>query len=650
MGRPGGPGPLDPIFDVPTQYGSIGTAGSPGVAPLTVVINQDPLQPDPAFDSPIIFDVTFSEATTSFATGDVTITGTAGGTKVGTVVDTGDHIHFYVYVTGMLGAGSVIANILANVCYADSSGIPNAHSTSDDNIVQWNGIHPDDVGGLFAWWDTTDQASMTYSAACPALVTAQADKSGHAYTVTPTGTSPQLGVPTGVNGGRRCNLTTNAGTMRNAAVPNTFCSPKAITLFLVCSDIGNTGRFAVSGSAINDQFIFSFWRVNSTTLRLSVGKGTNAGGGISLRQYDYTLSQTSTSRELRMFSILVDNSGADPVLRVDGSPITGTLSTGSMAMTDFLQTTPAGPLTIDWGGAPSASTSWSDTISPTAILYNSYLSASDLTGVEAYLTHNFFTVNDDEYVIPYTGANWTYVVPSGKTSCHVELWGAEGGDNNSTVFGGGGNGGFVEGDLATTPGETLTVVVGGAGKGADQNGFPSGGGFNGGGSGDGASPGFPTNSGGGGGATDIRRGGTGLADRIVVAGGGGGDPFGFGGGAGGLGGGTTGGDGITSVGSPPSNCVGAGGTQIAGGAGSAGGGSNGALGVGGNALSNVGGTIGGGGGGGGYYGGGGGSHTFTGGAATGGGGGGSSYVAGLSGVTNTQGVQTCHGMAIITPN
>ena len=48
------------------------------VAP-TVTINQAAAQDDPTDASPINFTVTFSETVTGFATGDVTLAGTAGG-------------------------------------------------------------------------------------------------------------------------------------------------------------------------------------------------------------------------------------------------------------------------------------------------------------------------------------------------------------------------------------------------------------------------------------------------------------------------------------------------------------------------------------------------------------------------------------------
>lgn len=111
------------------------------VAP-TVTINQAAAQPDPTGVSPINFTVVFSEATTTFATGDVTISGTAGGTKVGTV--TGAGTTYNVAVTGMTSAGTVIANIAAGSA-TDAAGNPNAASTSADNTVTWQDLVGPDV-------------------------------------------------------------------------------------------------------------------------------------------------------------------------------------------------------------------------------------------------------------------------------------------------------------------------------------------------------------------------------------------------------------------------------------------------------------------------------------------------------------------------
>src|SRR5687767_13709834 len=76
----------------------------------------------------------------------------------------------------------------------------------------------------------------------------------------------------------------------------------------------------------------------------------------------------------------------------------------------------------------------------------------------------------------FTGAVQTFTVPPGVTSVNIQTWGAQGGANwvNNTNFGG-----YVSGDVAVTPGSTLYIYVGGQAT-------TTAGGFNGGGSGEGA--------------------------------------------------------------------------------------------------------------------------------------------------------------------
>jgi len=263
-----------------------------------------------------------------------------------------------------------------------------------------------------------------------------------------------------------------------------------------------------------------------------------------------------------------------------------------------------------------------------------------------------------------TGSMQTYTVPACVTQITVDAMGAEGGDAIGTTTGWGagpvnltgGNGGRVLTVITVTPGEVLNIFVG-------AKGTPTAGGFNGGGNPGPACSGTEVKWAGGGGASDIRRNGITLADRIIVAGGGGGaagasgntyrSPDNSGGG-----GGLNGSNGTNSAGNA---CVSpAGGTQGAGGIGGnqscwCGGplvAGTGSLGLGGNSLCapsglstcSCGGTgcTSGGGGGGGYYGGGAGI-CFAGGA------GGSSYTlpAAIS-VIHTQGFQTGNGLILIT--
>ncbi|HEY3817732.1 MAG TPA: hypothetical protein VGL81_11200 [Polyangiaceae bacterium] len=252
----------------------------------------------------------------------------------------------------------------------------------------------------------------------------------------------------------------------------------------------------------------------------------------------------------------------------------------------------------------------------------------------------------------YTGAQQSFIVPTGVTQVTITAAGAAGGTD--CYDNAGGYGASVTATLAVSSGQTLAVLVGSAGGPPGSSGgycsIPGAAGYNG-----GAAGGATTsNTGaGGGGASDVRVGGTGLSNRIIVASGGGGGGTG---GAGGTGGTTSGGPGTTGTGG--GGAGGGGGSQGAGGAGGAGAattgtgpgaaGGEGAGGTGGMGTCNVDCGEGGGGGGGGYYGGGGGGGG-TGVAASGGGGGGSSYAEpSATGVSMQAGVQMGDGQVVIT--
>jgi hypothetical protein len=247
----------------------------------------------------------------------------------------------------------------------------------------------------------------------------------------------------------------------------------------------------------------------------------------------------------------------------------------------------------------------------------------------------------------YTGAEQTFKVPAGVKQIIVVARGGAGGVGRGGSVKGAhaGRGARAYAILPVKPGEQLFVFVGGKGS-------KSSGGFNGGGN---AGSYYGYYGGAGGGASDLRRGGDGLNDRILVASGGGGEgelgPGGSGsgpqpGGDGGNGGGSVGGSGTSGTGCCSNQARGgSGGTQSSGGVGGAGGlggygkrWSNGKRGKAGSfAAGGTGGKTAaygnGGGGGGGYYGGGGGGgggawpSSGIGGEPSGaGGGGGSSYV------------------------
>jgi len=123
-----------------------------------------------------------------------------------------------------------------------------------------------------------------------------------------------------------------------------------------------------------------------------------------------------------------------------------------------------------------------------------------------------------------TGAAQSFMVPAGVTSVTVDALGAGGGAGAGPHGSSGGRGGQATATIPVTPGESLQINVGchggAGGSPADENG--GAGGFNAGLAGDGDGGSGPIagylGGGGGGGASDVRRGGTALIDRVVVAG------------------------------------------------------------------------------------------------------------------------------------
>jgi PKD repeat protein len=307
--------------------------------------------------------------------------------------------------------------------------------------------------------------------------------------------------------------------------------------------------------------------------------------------------------------------------------------------------------------------------------YTVTLQVSDANGCTASSSQTI-TINNcpspfsNTQTFSFTGGVQSFVVPNSAcyTVLRVELWGAQGQNNSQSI---GGQGGYIKGDISVTPGETIYIYVGG------QSGWNGGGAAGTGGSGAGI----------GGGATDIRKNGQALANRVAVAGGGGGagrpdcsqqhgGGGGYPGGLGGMGGGIyigdnggTNGGNVTGGGGCNSCCStsrgGGGGGQNggggAGGYGSSTGGSNGGCGGnnsdpfgGGSGTPPIGGCFGTGGSGGNYSnngGGGGGGGWYGGGAGGGnwasGGGGGSSYIGTMTNTQTQNAIRTGNGQVII---
>lgn len=216
--------------------------------------------------------------------------------------------------------------------------------------------------------------------------------------------------------------------------------------------------------------------------------------------------------------------------------------------------------------------------------------------------------------------SWT--VPSGVTSINYLVVAGGGGGGGGNAGGGGGAGGVLSGTMAVTPGQVLSVTVGGAGAGGAM--YASGA------SGNNSVFGSVTAIGGGGGGAGWNSTTAGVAGGSGGGGGATNGPGIAGGGAGTAGQGNAGGSGISN---PAINTATGGG---GGGAGAAGGNAGGAgTGNGGSGVSNsiTGSSV--------YYGGGGGAGTWSSNGLTtnggAGGGGGGSNNTGAAGAANTGG-------------
>jgi hypothetical protein len=177
------------------------TLTTPDVTPPTVTINQAAGQADPSNGSPINFSVVFSESVADFATGDVTLSGTAGST---TATVTGSGTTYNVAVSGMTGNGTVIATVAAGVAH-DAAGNANTASTSTDNTVTFtatvsiagtvayypavyptNGLSTNRVGGVAM--NLTGDANQSVITLADGSYGLSSIPAGGTYTVTPSKT------------------------------------------------------------------------------------------------------------------------------------------------------------------------------------------------------------------------------------------------------------------------------------------------------------------------------------------------------------------------------------------------------------------------------------------------------------------------------
>jgi len=163
----------------------------------TVTINQAVGQPDPTGSSPVHFTAVFSEPVAGFATGDVTLTGTAGATTaVVTEIAPNDGTTYTVAVSGMTSDGTIIAAIHPGVAQ-DFAANGNAASTSTDDTVTF----------MFTFGTTT---TITANTPHPSVV-GETVTFNYSVTADPPGSGTPTGIVTITDGTDSCSASVSAG-------------------------------------------------------------------------------------------------------------------------------------------------------------------------------------------------------------------------------------------------------------------------------------------------------------------------------------------------------------------------------------------------------------------------------------------------------
>lgn len=241
----------------------------------TVTINQSAAQPDPANSSPINFTVLFDQPVIGFTTGDVAISGTAGGLVA---LVTGGPTLYNVSVSGMTTCGTVIANIPAGVC-TNTLTQPNLASTSIDNTVTLLTGNPNvTINQAASQTDPTSASPINFTVVFDQVVTGFATGdvslsgtagattgivtgSGATYNVAVSGMTASGTVITTIAAGvaQACTQPNNASTSTDNTVTVTCVPPIVnVTPAISCGGVaglGCNGPLTASGNA--DVYVWS---------------------------------------------------------------------------------------------------------------------------------------------------------------------------------------------------------------------------------------------------------------------------------------------------------------------------------------------------------------------------------------------------------
>jgi len=311
--------------------------------PPTVIINQAAAQPDPTSASPINFTVVFNEPVTGFATGDVTLSGTAGAT---TAIVTGSGTTYNVAVSGMTGAGTVIANISAGVAI-DAGGNPNSPSTSTDNTVNYNPPPTVTINQAAAQPDPTSASPINFTVVFNEPVTGFATGD-----VTLSGTA-----------GATTAIVTGSGTTYNVAVSGMTGSGTVIANIPagVAIDAGGAGNIA---STSTDNTV-----TYDTPPTVTINQAAAQPDPTATSPINFTVVFNEPVTGFATGDIVLSGTAGATTAIVTGSGTTYNVAVSGMTANGTVIANILSGVAIDAGGNPNtASTSTDNTVTYTGIV------------------------------------------------------------------------------------------------------------------------------------------------------------------------------------------------------------------------------------------------------------------------------------------
>jgi len=200
------------------------------MTPPTVTINQAVGQADPTNSGTVAFTAVFSEPVTGFTNGDVTVGGTAGGTKTAAITGTG--AVYTVTISGATGNGTITASIGASTVQ-DLAGNNNTASTSTDNTVTLDTTAPTvTINQAVGQADPTNSGTVAFTAVFSESVTGFTNSdvttggtAAGSWSVGITGTGPSYTVTiSGATGNGTITASIGASTVQDLAGNNNTAS------------------------------------------------------------------------------------------------------------------------------------------------------------------------------------------------------------------------------------------------------------------------------------------------------------------------------------------------------------------------------------------------------------------------------------------